>query len=133
MRAIPLLVLSAAVLCGCSMLRTSSDNPKKPKSAVKPAEKIASRPATPRETSQPAHATPINEPSGKVASVNAGLRFVVIDFALNPVPQVDQKLAVYRQGQKVGMIKISGQARNSIVAADITEGEAAVGDEVRPE
>jgi len=51
---------------------------------------------------------------------------------LNPVPQVDQRLGVYRQGQKVGEVKISSQARNSIIAADITQGEANVGDEVRP-
>ena len=77
-------------------------------------------------------ATAIVEPAGKVASVNPNLRFVVIDFALNPVPQVDQRLSVYRQGQKVGEVKISSQARNSIIAADITQGEANVGDEVRP-
>jgi hypothetical protein len=77
--------------------------------------------------------TAINESSGKIASVNPNLRFVVIDFAMNPLPQVDQKLSVFRQGQKVGEVKISSQARNSIMAADLTAGEANVGDEVRPD
>ena len=76
---------------------------------------------------------PISEPLGKVASVNPGLRFVVIDFAFNPAPQVDQRMSVYRQGQKVGEVRISSQARNSIIAADLTAGEARVGDEVRLE
>jgi hypothetical protein len=57
----------------------------------------------------------------------------VIDFAPNPLPKVDQRLGVYRQGQKVGEVKISRQANNSIVAADITQGEAQTGDEVRPD
>jgi hypothetical protein len=95
---------------------------------VKRAEKIASR----NSPAQGQQATPISESTGKIASVNSALRFVVIDFAFNPVPQPDQRLGVFRNGQKVGEVKISNQARNSIIAADITAGEAQVGDEVRP-
>jgi hypothetical protein len=127
MRAIVMLLLSCALFVGCkhtspSQPKTAADSPKKG------TEKAASQPAA--KTSVPKE-TPLKEVAGKVASVNSNLRFVVIDFSLGPVPQVDQKMNVYRQGQKVGEIKISSQARNNIIAADITAGDASVGDEVR--
>ena len=118
---------TAATLQGCHFIwsedRVKTNAPKPPTSkSVSAKEAKAQAPA----------ATAINEPAGKIASVNPALRFVVIDFGLNRVPQTDQRLGIYRQGQKVGEIKISNQARNSIIAADITAGEAQVGDEVRP-
>lgn len=134
MRAILILLLSTAFLVGCKNTRPS-DSATGPEgsTAVKPkrSTKTANKPAVNREPTP--QATAINEAAGKVASVNPGLRFVVIDFSLNPVPQVDQRLSLYRQGQKVGEVKISAQSRNSIVAADLTAGEAQVGDEVRAE
>ena len=129
MRAILVLLLSCGLLVGCKHANPSN-----------PATTTANSPtAGKRSDKQPAKGqtgnkvAPILGANGKVASVNPNLRFVVIDFALNPVPRVDQRLSVYRQGQKVGELKISAQARNSIVAADITAGEAQVGDEVRSE
>lgn len=129
MRAMLVLLLGGALLLGC---RHS-----KPDQSDKPAAPVAKTGAT-RGSKQPAtaqvqQAAPVTESAGKVASVNTNLRFVVIDFAFNPVPQLDQRLGVYRNGQKVGEVKISNQARNNIVAADIMAGEAKVGDEVRPE
>ena len=47
-------------------------------------------------------------------SVNPGLRFVVIDFAFNPVPQVDQRMSIYRQGQKVGEADIPTRAATAL-------------------
>lgn len=75
--------------------------------------------------------TPLQEVSGKVARVNPQLRFVVVDFFLSEMPETDRRMSVYRKGQKVGEVKISGPARHNIVAADITAGEAQVGDEIR--
>ncbi|MBI4658144.1 MAG: hypothetical protein HY735_04710 [Verrucomicrobia bacterium] len=80
-----------------------------------------------------ARVIPVQELKGKVAAVNANLRFVVIDFFLSPMPQFGQRLSVFRQGLKVGEVKISGPERSSNVAADIVAGEAQVGDEVRVE
>lgn len=68
---------------------------------------------------------------GKVASVNPILRFVVIDFYLSRLPQIGQPLSVYRQGQKVGEVKVTGPEQSRNIAADITAGDAKVGDEVR--
>ena len=68
---------------------------------------------------------------GKVALVNDKLRYVVIDFTLSRKPEPEIRLNVYRNGQKVGEVKISDQAQESNVAADITAGEVKVGDDVR--
>jgi len=75
--------------------------------------------------------TPLNEFSGRVASVNQNLRFVVVEFPLSQLPPIDQRMSVYRQGQKVGEAKITGPARDHNIAADLVAGEANVGDEVR--
>ena len=133
MRAILLLMLTGVLLSGCRSSKTSSAPAaaKGEPAPKKAAEKQPSRSA-PTHPPGPTPGHPINEPTGTVASVNPSLRFVVIDFGFSPAPQVDQRLNVYRQGQKVGEVKISSQARNSIIAADITAGEASIGDEVRP-
>ena len=137
MRAILVLILCGLALSGCKHPKpeTAQVKPTEPKTTVKAAV-VPKNPtvAAPKPSPPPVpRATAVNDGAGKVASVNANLRFVVIDFALNRPPQADQRLSVFRDGQKVGEVKISSQARNSIVAADITAGEARVGDEVRGE
>lgn len=77
--------------------------------------------------------TPVSVIAGTVVLVDAKLRFVVADFTLNPLPALDQRLSVYRQGQKVGELKVTGPVRESTVVADILTGELRVGDEVRAE
>jgi len=69
--------------------------------------------------------------SGKVVSVNPVLRFVVMDFPVFRMPVVDQRLNVYRNGRKVGEIKVTGPSLETTIAGDLTAGEAQVGDEVR--
>jgi hypothetical protein len=69
--------------------------------------------------------------SGKVLFVNAALRFLVMDFPVRRLPVLDQRLNVYRNGQKVGQVKVTGPARDTNIAGDITAGEAQPGDEVR--
>lgn len=81
---------------------------------------------------QASEAAPINETIGKIASVNPGLRFAVVDFSLGELPPEGQRMSIYREGQKVGELKISGPSRNKNIAADIVAGEARTGDEVRP-
>lgn len=68
---------------------------------------------------------------GKIAFVNPRLRYVIIDFSLGQMPAVDQRLGVFRNGQKVGEIKVTGPSRNQNTAADLLLGEASVGDDVR--
>jgi hypothetical protein len=69
--------------------------------------------------------------TGKIASVNAGLRFAVLVFPLSQMPTVGQRLNVYRNGEKVGEVKVTGPKRNENIIADIASGEAAKGDDVR--
>ncbi|HXT40916.1 MAG TPA: hypothetical protein VN887_12960 [Candidatus Angelobacter sp.] len=68
---------------------------------------------------------------GRVVRMDPTLRFVVMDFPVLKVPAVDQRLNVYRNGQKVGEIKVTGPRQETVIAGDITSGEAQVGDEVR--
>jgi hypothetical protein len=68
---------------------------------------------------------------GMVVSVNPALRFLVMDFPVRKLPVLEQRLNVYRNGQKVGEVKVTGPARDTTIAGDIMIGEAQVGDEVR--
>ena len=68
---------------------------------------------------------------GRVVSVNPTLRFVVLDFPIRKMPGPDQLMGVYREGQKVGELKVTGPGHDTTIAAEITAGEARVGDEVR--
>ncbi len=68
---------------------------------------------------------------GTVVSVNPALRFLVMDFPIRRLPVLDQRLNVYRNGQKVGEVKVTGPGRDTTIAGDIMLGEAQVGDEVR--
>jgi hypothetical protein len=75
--------------------------------------------------------TPDFKASGKVVKVNSEARFVILDFAINSVPQPERKLNVYRSGLKVGEIKVTGPERDNNTVADLIAGEAQVNDEVR--
>jgi hypothetical protein len=68
---------------------------------------------------------------GTVVSVNHALRFLVMDFPVRKLPVLEQRLNVYRNGQKVGEVKVTGPGRDTTIAGDFMVGEAQVGDEVR--
>ena len=106
------------------------------KVASKPAPEEVPAPApTPAPTPAPeerkATVVPDTSLAGKVVSVNANLRFVVLNFPIGHMAAVDQQLNVYRQGQKVGVVKVTGPQQDDNIIADISEGEAQAGDEVR--
>ena len=92
------------------------------------AEVVGPDPAASRITTQPVEAL-----RGRILSVNPALRFVIIDFPTRKLPQLDEKLGVWRMDHKVAEITISGPYRGTTVAADITAGEVKPGDMVRPE
>jgi hypothetical protein len=69
--------------------------------------------------------------TGKVAKANVPLRFVVLDFGLDRLPPLAQRLSVYRQGLKVGELKVTGPVMLNNIVADVVTGEANEGDEVR--
>jgi len=108
------LVFLAAVLAGCA-------SNKEPKFADMP---DAPSPEQPVVKSA-------NALSGKVASYNSIGRFAVLKFPLTHMPSVGQTLFLFRDGLKVGEVKITGPIRDDNVVADLTKGEARIGDEVR--
>jgi hypothetical protein len=75
--------------------------------------------------------TPLKGITGKVATYNATGRFVVLDFPVGHLPTLEQTLFVYRQGLKVGEVKVTGPERDTNTVADLVSGEAQRGDEVR--
>jgi hypothetical protein len=63
--------------------------------------------------------------------VNTTARFVVLNFPIEKMAAVEQRLNVYRRGLKVGEVKVTGPQREDNIVADLVAGEAEVGDEVR--
>jgi hypothetical protein len=68
---------------------------------------------------------------GKVAHVNASDRFAVLTYPISRLPPIGKRLSVYRDGMKVGELKVTGPQQDPNTVADITAGEARPGDEVR--
>ena len=68
---------------------------------------------------------------GKVSRYNADGRFVVLEFPIAHLPRVGQSMFVYRNGLKVGEVKVTGPQRDDRTVADVTTGEAQAGDDVR--
>jgi hypothetical protein len=75
--------------------------------------------------------TPDSSLEGRVASVNEAGRFVVIKFPLGRMPSLQSTLNVYRQGQKVGELKVTGPQKDDHIVADIHSGDCRVADVVR--
>lgn len=63
--------------------------------------------------------------------VNTSLHFVVMTFSPGEVPAIGNTLNVYRKGEKIGEVKVTGPQRDNNTVADIVTGELLVGDEVR--
>jgi hypothetical protein len=97
---------------------------------VAPAQPQAAVTSNPKANTQPT-ITPENVMVGKIKSVNTSGRFVILSFPPGQLPSPDQVFGVYRRGQKVGEIKTTSERLNDLVVADIADGDAAEGDDVR--
>jgi len=124
MRLVISLLVSSLTLAGCATNDSKATNAAKKKT---PATSKA------RAANQKSTLAPTLQLTGKVASVNSELRFVVLDFSVGDMPAINQRLGVYRAGQKVAQVKVTGPQSDTNIVADIIEGEAQVGDEVRQE
>jgi len=89
------------------------------------------RPATPAAVAPQPIVTPDNSLTARVVSYNASGRFAVLGFPVGQMPKLEQSLFLYRDGMKVGEVKITGPQRENNIVADLVTGEAQVGDEVR--
>jgi|ERR1041385_5228200 hypothetical protein len=122
-------VLIAMVLAGCASTAPEGPNAAPTLETAPPSKRAA--PSDRRRGASPPEVRLDESVSGKVLFVNAALRFLVMDFPVRRLPVLDQRLNVYRNGQKVGQVKVTGPARDTNIAGDITAGEAQPGDEVR--
>lgn len=120
MKWMPLLLL-LALPTGCALWRKDP--------APAPAAGAELRPAAASDSKL--LVTPAEMLVGKVAAYNAAGRFAVLDFPAGHLPLVDQTLFVYRQGLKVGEVKVTGPQRDNNTVADLISGEAQKGDDIR--
>jgi hypothetical protein len=109
---------SVAFLFALGILISGCSSSKPPKAAT-------------TDTSLPTIVMPDNSLEAKVVSYNSAGRFVVLSFPISQMPRPEQILFLYRNGLKVGQVKITGPKRDSNIVADLVSGEAQTGDEVR--
>jgi hypothetical protein len=145
MRAIFFSLLAGLALflggCASSEPRPASFSDVPPPSSPQMEGGAASAPAVPAPT-EPVNVgsapelivTPDTLLEGQVVSVNDAGRFAVLRFPLGRLPAPESTLWVYRQGLKVGEVKVSGlqkERKDDLVVADIREGDCRVADVVR--
>ena len=129
-------LLCAGLLTSCAFRKRSQPRAANPPPGVSMAPPSAPvvNPAPPPPTTPPKLiVTPGHLTTGRVSSVNAGGRFVILTFPLGAVPSAEKRLYVYRGGLKVGEVKVTPPPLDINIAADIIAGECQVGDEVRDE
>jgi len=120
------------VLMGCASRKDAASN-----SASKPSNKtgqkseVAVKATSLTVTNGNTIMTLSNTEYGKVYSVNTALHFAVLDYSLKSLPNIGDRLFIYRQGIKVAEVRVSGPQMNSNIVADILAGEVKTGDEVR--
>ena len=128
---LPVVLLCVGLLSACASRRRSdpstSAGPIPPGGLVPVASTNAAR------TNREVIVTQGRSMTGRVASVNAPGRFVVLTFPLGSMPALEKRLNVYRRGLKVGELKVSGPQLDVNIDADIIAGECQPGDEVREE
>ncbi len=74
---------------------------------------------------------PLDGAVGRVLQVQAGLRFVVVDYSLNQPPPPGQRLVCYREAEPVAILKAGFIRRETTISADVISGNPVPGDEVR--
>lgn len=120
------LLVVALALAGCSARRATPTNATPGRQATPP-NAIIGRTNAGQVIVTPAPGTVF----GRIAHVNASDRFAVLTYPIGRVPPVGKRLSVYREGLKVGELKVTGPQHDPNTVADITAGEARAGDEVR--
>ncbi len=120
--------LSALLAAGCAGRKTAT-----PAFTTPAGTKTGPARAGTSATNQTLIVTPDNPLVGRVALVNPEGRFVVLNFPLGKMAAKDQRLSLYRRGLKVGEVKVTGPQREDNIVADLTAGDAEVGDVARAE
>src|SRR5206468_8762101 len=68
---------------------------------------------------------------GKVISVNQKARYAVLSYSIGALPAIDSRVYAYRNGLKVGELRVSGPQRENNTIADLLSGECQVRSEER--
>jgi len=66
-----------------------------------------------------------------ITKVDQTYQFVVIDFSARALPPVGTRLLIYRDGKRVGEVRVTEPTRAQYATADILSGDLQVGDEAR--
>jgi hypothetical protein len=77
--------------------------------------------------------TPDYRPAGQVAMVNKEARFVILSFAVGPLPEPGRRLRIDHRGLKIGVVKVTGPRQDNNTVAELVEGESNAGDDARAE
>lgn len=148
MRLVWFMMLTGVLLLGCRSSKAKKDTPETPSFGItQPGNRKTAKPAVQKQpmggvarpssaSSAATNAAPATAPTpglikGKVLSVNGPLRYVVLDFTLFAVPPRGAIVELFRQGQKVSVVRVTGPQRDTVTAADVVEGAPQVGDEAR--
>jgi hypothetical protein len=121
------MAVGALLLSGCAQKKAAVGT--EPAAVASSAQKPAKRSAKQSKVI----VTPSHALAGRVALVNPTARHVILTFPMGLMPSVEQRLAVYRNGLKVGEVKVTGPQQDTHIAADILAGECRPGDEARTE
>lgn len=116
------IVLVSLTCAGCSGSRSLTT------AHPGPPQNIGTRTNATAVSVSPATAAPA---TGRIARVNPDSAFVILSYPLGQVPPVGRRLSVYRDGMKVGELKVTEPQYQQHTAADIMAGEAQAGDEAR--
>jgi len=110
------------------LLASGCVNSKNPRGATAAGSKLK-----PGQSAPPAAPViaPLNSLSGRVLLVNTPLKYIVAEGAVGRLPAAEQVLNAYRDGQRVGEVRVSKPARGANFTADITQGDVRVGDTLR--
>jgi hypothetical protein len=130
MHRLPILLLAVLFGSGCAGTKDAQDGAVQPVPKGKAKSSAPPKPAKGQPNLAPS-IEPVSAFSGKVVLVNAPLKYIVVEGTIGRLPPVEQSLNVYRDGQKVGVVVVSNQARGANFAADLSQGEVRVGDTVR--
>jgi len=120
------LCMAGTALVGCKGNKAQSPNP-----ATQPPTPAAQISVSPQPQETTVIVTPDSAPSGNVAMVNPNARYAVVSFPIGTIPPIGRTLNVYRDGLKVGELKVTGPQRGFNTVADIVAGECQVKDNVR--
>ena len=120
-----LFALAVLVMVGCAKRRSTLE----PSFTVRPVAGETNSIRTP--VVAPVITPIISSPLGRITSVNQQVMIAVVTFPVGQVPAAGGRYSVFRAGQKVGELKMSEEAADTLRVADITSGALQVGDEVR--